>query len=61
MFFGDLDVQASDNYFDILPGSEVTVSLNGKATADQVRQALKVVTILDAERDSGKTNVAMAQ
>lgn len=61
LFFGDLDVQASDNYFDILPGTEVTVSVNGKTSADQVRKALKVVTIVDAERDSGKTSIAMAQ
>jgi beta-mannosidase len=61
LFFGDLDVQASDNYFDILPGTEVTVVVDGQASADQVRQALKIVTIVDAERDSGKTNVAMAQ
>ena len=61
LFFGDLDVQATDNYFDILPGSEVTVSVDGKASAEQVRQALKVVTIVDAERDSGKTNIALAQ
>jgi beta-mannosidase len=61
LFFGDLDVQATDNYFDILPGTQVTVAVRGKATAEEVRKALKVVTIVDAERDSGKTNVAMAQ
>lgn len=60
LFFGDLDVQASDNYFDILPGSEVTVSVNGKATADEVKTALKIMTIVDAERDSGKTTIEAA-
>ena len=61
LFFGDLDVQSSDNYFDILPGSEITVSVNGKASAEQVRQALKIVTIVDAERDSGRSVVALAK
>jgi beta-mannosidase len=61
LFFGDLEVQASDNYFDLYPGNEVTISLTGKATPDQVRQALKVVTIVDAERDSGKTVAQVAQ
>ncbi len=61
LFFGDLEVQASDNYFDLYPGNEVTISLTGKATPDQVRQALKVVTIVDAERDSGKTVAQIAQ
>jgi len=60
LFFGDLDVQATDNYFDILPGAEVSVTVEGKASADQVRQALKVVTIVDAERDSGKTVAEIA-
>jgi beta-mannosidase len=59
LFFGELDVQAADNYFDILPGSEVSVVINGKASAAKVLQNLKVVTIVDAERDSGKTDVAM--
>ena len=61
LFFGDLDVQSSDNYFDLLPGSEITVSVNGKASAEQVRQALKIVTIVDAERDSGRSVVALAK
>jgi beta-mannosidase len=61
LFFGDLDIHASDNYFDILPGTEVTVTVNGNASADKVRQALKLVTIVDAERDSGKTVAAIAQ
>ncbi len=61
LFFGDLDVQTTDNYFDILPGAEVTVAVKGKASADQVRQALKFVTIVDAERDSGKTVATLAQ
>jgi beta-mannosidase len=61
LFFGDLDVQAENNYFDILPGTEVAIAVDGRASADQVRQALKVITIVDAERDSGKTVVASAQ
>jgi beta-mannosidase len=59
LFFGDMDVQASDNYFDVLPGTEVKVSVDGKASGDEVRKVLKVVTILDGERDSGKSVVAV--
>ena len=61
LFFKDLDVQAADNYFDVLPGSAVRVTVNGKASADEVRQALKLVTIVDAERDSGKTVAQVGQ
>jgi hypothetical protein len=56
-----LDVQAADNYFDLLPGEEVNVAIRGKASVDQVRQALKVITLVDAERDSGKTVAQIAQ
>jgi beta-mannosidase len=61
LFFGDLDVQAADNYFDLLPGQEVSVAIRGKASVDRVRQALKVITLVDAERDSGKTVAQVGQ
>lgn len=57
--FGDLDVQASDNYFDILPGTSVTLTLTGKSSPEEIRKALKVVTIVDAERDSGQSTVSL--
>jgi beta-mannosidase len=46
--FGNLDVQASDNYFDLLPGETVTLHLKTAAAVDQVRGAMKVVSLTDA-------------
>ena len=46
--FGDLDVQSSDNYFDLLPGEAVTIRLKSPATIDQIKGALKVTSLTDA-------------
>ena len=46
--FGDLDVRPSDNYFDLLPGEEVSVDLTTSASRDQLQQALKVISLTDA-------------
>ena len=35
--FGDLDVQSSDNYFDLLPGEPVTLRVKASATPEQLR------------------------
>jgi beta-mannosidase len=46
--FGDLDVESSDNYFDVLPGESVTVTLKSSATLDQLRSALKTMSLTEA-------------
>jgi beta-mannosidase len=46
--FGDLDVQSSDNYFDLLPGEAVTIRLKSSATPEQVRGAMKVTSLTEA-------------
>ena len=46
--FGDLDVQLSDNYFDLLPKEAVSVTLKTSAAVDQVQNALKIVSLTDA-------------
>jgi beta-mannosidase len=46
--FGDLDVEASDNYFDLLPGESATVTLKSAATIDQLKSALKVMSLTEA-------------
>ena len=46
--FGDLDVQLSDNYFDLLPGEESRIHLASSATLEQLRGALKIVSLTDA-------------
>jgi beta-mannosidase len=46
--FGDLDVQISDNYFDLLPGEPVSLALKSSATIDQLRSALKIISLTEA-------------
>jgi beta-mannosidase len=46
--FGDNEVQLSDNYFDLLPGQPVDIAVHSKASAEQLRQTLKVFSLADA-------------
>jgi beta-mannosidase len=48
--FGDLDVQASDNYFDLLPGEplKITLKTSAQLSSDQLKSAMQVVTLTDA-------------
>jgi beta-mannosidase len=48
--FGDLDVQTSDNYFDLLPGEAVTVKLKTPSTVslDQLKSSIGVQSLTDA-------------
>ncbi|HEY4739281.1 MAG TPA: glycoside hydrolase family 2 protein [Candidatus Acidoferrales bacterium] len=48
--FGDLDVQPSDNYFDLLPGEPRTITLKAPAqsSSDQLRSAMQVISLTDA-------------
>jgi beta-mannosidase len=46
--FGDLDVESSDNYFDLLPGESVSVTLKSSATIDQLKSAMKTVSLTEA-------------
>jgi beta-mannosidase len=46
--FGDIDVQVSDNYFDLIPGQPVDITIHTKAGVEQLRQGLKVVSLADA-------------
>ncbi len=48
MSFGDLDVKTSDNYFDLLPGEPVTITLKSSASLDQLKQNLSVISLTDA-------------
>jgi len=48
--FGDLEVHVSDNYFDLIPNEPATVTLKSSATLDQLRNALKVMTLTEAFR-----------
>ncbi len=46
--FDDLDVQSSDNYFDLLPQEGVTLHLKSSATPEQLKAALKVTSLTEA-------------
>jgi len=45
---GDLDVQVSDNYFDLFPGEPVTITLKTSNTLDQLQSALKTISLTEA-------------
>ena len=46
--FGDLDATNSDNYFDLLPGESATITLKSSATLDQLKGAIKVMSLTEA-------------
>ncbi len=45
---GDVNIQLSDNYFDLLPGESVTVIAKTSASLDQLKGAMKINTLTDA-------------
>jgi beta-mannosidase len=46
--FGDVDAQTSDNYFDLLPGEQVTIHVKSSAGQEQLRAALRVMSLTEA-------------
>jgi beta-mannosidase len=46
--FGDLNVQFSDNYFDLLPGEPATIHLKSSASPDQLKAAMTVTSLMDS-------------
>jgi beta-mannosidase len=46
--FGDLDVDSSDNYFDLLPGERASITLKSPATIDQLKSTLKIMSLTEA-------------
>jgi beta-mannosidase len=46
--FGDLDVETSDNYFDLLPGEPASITVKSAATVDQLNGALKIMSLTEA-------------
>ncbi len=46
--FGELNVEPSDNYFDLLPGESVDIQLKGAASLDEVRKNLTIRSLVDA-------------
>ena len=46
--FGDLDAKLSDNYFDLLPGETVELKADSKASPDDVKAKMHVMSLTDA-------------
>jgi beta-mannosidase len=58
--FGDLDVQVSDNYFDLLPGETAEIKATSPASMDALKAQLKVISLTDAFATDGKQPVVKA-
>jgi beta-mannosidase len=46
--FGNLDVQVSDNYFDLLPGETAEIKASSTASLDALKAQLKAISLTDA-------------
>jgi beta-mannosidase len=46
--FGALDVQLSDNYFDLLPGQSIDIQVQSTVALEALRGGLKVMSLVDA-------------
>jgi beta-mannosidase len=58
--FGDLDVQVSDNYFDLLPGETAEIKATSTASMDALKAQLKVISLTDAFATDDKPPVVKA-
>jgi beta-mannosidase len=46
--FGDTDTPVSDNYFDLIPSQPVDITIQSKVGEDELRRALKVISLAEA-------------
>jgi beta-mannosidase len=51
--FGSLDVQISDNYFDLLPGETAEITATGAVSLEQLKAQLKAISLTDAFASNG--------
>ena len=58
--FGNLDVKVSDNYFDILPGESVEITVASAATITDIKAQMKVISLTDAFGPQAGTAVVSA-
>jgi beta-mannosidase len=61
--FGGVDAKVSDNFFDIIPGQSVEISVTSTATLAQLQAALKIMSLADAfsKETTPATNVAASK
>ena len=60
LFFGDLDVKLSDNYFDLLPGETAQIDATSGVTLEALKAQLKVISLRDAFGDEGRRTTVTA-
>jgi beta-mannosidase len=58
--FGDLDVELSDNYFDLLPGETVEVTARTSVSLDQLKGNMVAISLGDAFRLEAQRAVVKA-
>ncbi|HZM10512.1 MAG TPA: glycoside hydrolase family 2 protein [Candidatus Limnocylindrales bacterium] len=46
--FGNLDAKPSDNYFDLLPGQPVDLTITSAASLDELKTNMRVISLTDA-------------
>ena len=58
--FGDLDVDLSDNYFNLLPGETATITAKSTASLDALKAQLKAISLRDAFGEDGRRTTISA-
>jgi beta-mannosidase len=46
--FGSVDAQVSDNYFDLLPGETIEITVTSVSALDALKAQMKVISLTDA-------------
>ncbi len=54
--FGDLEVELSDNYFDLLPGHTIQVLATSTGSLDALKAKMKVISLTDAFATGGQSD-----
>ena len=58
--FGDLEVQVSDNYFNLLPGETREITAKGTSTLDTLKAQIRVISLTDAFAVAPQTAIVSA-
>ncbi len=58
--FGDLEMQVSDNYFNLLPGETREITAKGTAALDRVKAQMRVISLTDAFGVASQTAIVSA-
>ncbi len=58
--FGDLDMQVSDNYFNLLPGETREIGAKGAAGLDTAKSQMRVISLTDAFAVNAQTAIVSA-